>query len=128
MDSSGDLLHVTIKSLLYEILTIRKTSYTISVYIAYQGKLQCFSSPIFAIGIHQILFHGFAVHSKNICPMLHQKEELICWLLKFFLSYTIINGKLHQKMVKSSNISTKICLNSVIIFGASKSVLLFGAT
>ena len=25
------------------------------------------------------------LHSKKICPMLHQKEALICWLQKFVL-------------------------------------------
>ena len=59
--------------------------------------------------------------------MLHQKEALICWLRKFVLSCTIINGELHQKRVKISNKSTKIWCSTGLIFVASKSVL-FGAT
>ena len=57
--------------------------------------------------------------------MLHQKEALICWLLKFVLSCTIINGELHQKMIKSSDKSIKIWCNLKRIFVANKSVLLF---
>ena len=68
------------------------------------------------------------IHSKKICPMLHQKGALICWLQKFVLSCTTINGELHQKMVKSSDKSTKIWCSLRRIFVASKSVLLFGAT
>ena len=60
--------------------------------------------------------------------MLHQKEALICWLLKFVLSCTIINNQLHLKMVKSSSKSTKIWSSLGRISVASKSVLLFGAT
>ena len=52
-------------------------------------------------------------HSKKICLMLHQKEAVICWLQKLVLSCTIIDGKLHQKMVKCSDKSTKVWLNCV---------------
>ena len=55
-----------------------------------------------------LILASMCVHSKKLCPMLHQKEALICWLQKFVLSCTIMNGKLHQKMAKSSNKSTKI--------------------
>ena len=68
------------------------------------------------------------VHSKNFCPMLHQKEALICWLQKFILNCTIIHGELHQEMVKSSDKSTEIWCSLGRLFVASKSVLLFGAT
>ena len=73
-------------------------------------------------------FRSQFVHSKNICPMMHQKEALICWLQIFVLSCTIIIGELRQKMVKSSDKSTKIWCSLGRIFVASKSVLLFGAT
>ena len=57
--------------------------------------------------------------------MLHQNEALICWLQKIVLSCTVINGELHQKMVKSSDKSTKIWCNTGRIFVTSKSVLFF---
>ena len=68
------------------------------------------------------------VHSKKLCPMLHQKEALICWLQGFVVSCTISNGELHQKMVKCFDKSTKIWCSLGQLFVASKSVLLFGAT
>ena len=73
-----------------------------------------------------LTFH--AVHSKKFCPMSHQKEALICWLQKFVRNCTIIDDELHQKMVKSSDKSTKIWCSLGQIFVASKSVLIFGAT
>ena len=60
--------------------------------------------------------------------MFHQNEALICWLQKFVLSCTTINGELHPKMVKKSNKITKIWSNSGRIFVDSKLVLLFGLT
>ena len=60
--------------------------------------------------------------------MLHQKEALICWLQKFVLSCTLINGELHQKMVKSSDKNTEIWCNIGRIFVICKPVLLFSAT
>ena len=48
------------------------------------------------------------LHSKKLCSMLHQKEAVICWLQKFVINCTY--GELHQKMVKSSDKSAKMCV------------------
>ena len=79
---------------------------------------QCIPPPI----LLQIHFHFNFISSffllkyswilstlkKRFRPMLHQKEALICWILKFILSCTIMNGKLHQKLITSSNKITKL--------------------
>ena len=57
--------------------------------------------------IESMIFFSSSFY-KKFCPILHHKEALICWLQKFFLSCTIINGELHQKMLKSSDKNTKM--------------------
>ena len=71
-------------------------------------SLAIWNEPVY-LKRHNPRFHDvYLILSKTFCSVFHQKEALIFWLLNFVLSCTIIIGELHQKMVSSSNKSTKI--------------------
>ena len=57
---------------------------------------------------HHVLASIFKqVYSKKNCPILHEKEALVCWLQKFVPSCALIDDELHQKIVKVSTKAPK---------------------
>ena len=74
-----------------------------------------------------VIFLG-SVHSKKFLSYFAGKRSTDLLSTKIRSSYTIMDGELHQKMVKSSNKSTKVWCSLGRIIVASKAVLLFGAT